>query len=85
MMNKHALSVGIPQDWPLSGGNPDFTDYQAPPNCTDLVLFGSRIPFCAADALWGGVTHTFGQISEHGAVFLGLGELTGRRVWNPGP
>ena len=32
---------------------------------TDLVFFGPRIPFCSADSLWGGVTHTFGQVSKH--------------------
>ena len=32
---------------------------------------GPRIPFCAADALWGGVTHTFGQISKHVGNVLG--------------
>ena len=41
-----------------------------------LAFFGLRIPFCAADALWGGVTHTFGQISKYvGSLFLGLTEL----------
>ena len=35
-----------------------------------LVFFRPRIPFCAADALWGSVTHTFGQISKHVGVFL---------------
>ena len=30
------------------------------------MFFGPRIPsFCAADALWGGITHTLGQISKH--------------------
>ena len=29
------------------------------------LRFGPRIPFCAADALWGGVTHTSDQISKH--------------------
>ena len=36
-----------------------------------LMLFGPRIPFCAADALWEGVTHTFGQISKHVGSPLG--------------
>ena len=26
------------------------------------VNFTARMPFCAADALWGGVTHAFGQV-----------------------
>ena len=41
----------------------------------DLVFFGPRIPFCAADAQWGGVTHTFGQMSKHMGTALGLTEL----------
>ena len=28
------------------------------------MFFGLNFPFCAADALWGGVMHTFGQISK---------------------
>ena len=40
---------------------------------TDLVSWRPRIPFCAADALWGGVTHTFGQIAEHVDSVLNFG------------
>ena len=31
------------------------------------------IPFCAADALWGSVAHTFGFISEHVGSGFGAG------------
>ena len=37
----------------------------------DLAFFGPRILFCVAGPLWGGVTHTFGQMSKHVAPFLG--------------
>ena len=32
---------------------------------TDLVFIKPRIAFCAADALWGGVMHTFQERKWH--------------------
>ena len=49
-----------------------------------LVFSGPRIPLCTTDALWGGVTHTFGQMSKHVGSVMGVTELC-KGVWIPGP
>ena len=41
----------------------------------DLVFFWPSIPFGAADALCGGIMHTFGRLTSMWAVVLGLAEL----------
>ena len=39
---------------------------------TDLVFFGPRVPFFAADALWAGVMHTSGHTVHSDALSTDL-------------